>query len=45
MINAHHEHAVVMVQDALKKASKSELKKFARDVIAVQTNEIKQFKT
>jgi uncharacterized protein (DUF305 family) len=41
----HHEHAVVMAQDALKKASKAELKKFARDVVAVQSKEIKQFKT
>jgi uncharacterized protein (DUF305 family) len=41
----HHEHAVVMAQDALKKASKAELKKFARDVIAVQSKEIAQFKT
>ncbi len=40
----HHEHAVAMGKDALKKASKLELKSFARDVIAVQNKEIAQFK-
>jgi uncharacterized protein (DUF305 family) len=40
----HHEHAVAMGEDAVRKASKPELKKFARDVIAVQSKEIAQFR-
>jgi uncharacterized protein (DUF305 family) len=41
---AHHEMAVMMGQDALKKANKPELKKFAQSVINAQSKEIKQFK-
>ncbi len=39
----HHQDAVQMGQDALKKASKAELKKFARGVINAQTKEITQY--
>lgn len=41
----HHESAVMMGKDALKKASKPELKKFAQSVIDAQTREINQYKT
>ena len=40
----HHEHAVMMGKDAVKKASRAELKKFAQGVITAQSSEIKQFK-
>ena len=40
----HHQSAVDMAQLALKKAARSELKTFARQVIADQTKEIAQYK-
>lgn len=41
----HHESAVMMGKDALKKAAKPELKTFAQAVIDAQTKEINQYKT
>ena len=41
----HHEGAIMMGKDALKKAAKPELKVFAQAVIDAQTKEINQYKT
>ncbi|RIH90563.1 hypothetical protein Mterra_00358 [Calidithermus terrae] len=40
----HHQDAIDMSELALKKANKPELKKFAREVIAVQSREIGQYR-
>jgi uncharacterized protein (DUF305 family) len=40
----HHEHAVMMGKDALKRASRKELQTFAQGVVTAQSAEIKQFK-
>jgi uncharacterized protein (DUF305 family) len=40
----HHEHAVMMGRDAIRRASRAELKKFAQGVVTLQTKEIKQFR-
>ncbi|PSB28732.1 hypothetical protein C7B82_12790 [Stenomitos frigidus ULC18] len=40
----HHEGAVVMAQDALKKSKRPEIQALARDIIRSQEAEIKQMK-
>lgn len=40
----HHDGAVVMAKDALKKSKRPEIQKLARDIISSQTAEIKQMK-
>ncbi len=40
----HHEHAVAMGKDAVKRASRPELRKFGQNVVNDQGKEIKQFK-
>ncbi len=40
----HHDGAVVMAQDALKKSKRPEIQKLAQDIISSQTVEIKQMK-
>lgn len=41
----HHQGAVDMAQDALKKSKRPEIKKLAKDIIASQQVEIKQMQT
>ncbi len=40
----HHEHAVAMGKDAAKRALRPELRKFGKNVVNDQSQEIKQFK-
>lgn len=40
----HHEAAIMMAKDALKKSARPELKQLARDIIAAQQKEIAQMK-
>lgn len=40
----HHEGAVTMAQDALKKTKRSEIKKLAQDIVTSQEKEIEQMK-
>ena len=40
----HHEGAVVMAQDALKKSKRPEVKKLAQEIITSQQKEINQMK-
>ncbi len=40
----HHEGAVTMAQDVLKRSQRPELRKLAEDIIAAQTSEIQQMK-
>ncbi len=41
----HHEGAVVMAQDALKKSKRPEVQKLAKEIISAQQQEIAQMKT
>nr|WP_287128554.1 DUF305 domain-containing protein [Candidatus Cyanaurora vandensis] len=41
----HHEGAMVMAQDALKKSKRPEIQKLAKDIITAQQKEIAQMKT
>ena len=41
---AHHEGAVTMAQDALKKSQRPQIKQLAKEIIAAQQKEIAQMK-
>ncbi len=41
----HHEGAIVMAQDALKKSKRPEIQKLAQEIITAQQKEIAQMKT